>query len=151
MNDSLRFTSTLDVSRREELTELMFLNIQQHRVRAGIVNSIDKYGLPEIVEVENKLRFTIDKLSDVQTLFAIDDAPGTGVLAAVMIYTRVDDSTIVLLHLGVAEAYASDGVHADRLLVLRLINELKRVARSISGVTGIEIIYNTARPLRVPV
>ena len=68
MNGSLQFTSTLEATRREELAELMFLNIRQHRVRSGIVNSIDKYGLPEIVEVDNKLRFTVDKLSDVQTL-----------------------------------------------------------------------------------
>ena len=49
---------------------------------------------------------------------------------------------IVLLHVGVAREYASDGPLADRLLTLKLIQQLRNVSRAIKGVTEIEILYS---------
>ena len=48
-------------------------NVNQHRVRLGIQQSIDTYGVPEIYEQDGGLRVRVGDIAGVQTLFAISD------------------------------------------------------------------------------
>ena len=45
------------------MEQLLFFNVNQHRVRVGIQQSIDTYGVPEIFEQDGGLRVRVgDKL-----------------------------------------------------------------------------------------
>lgn len=137
--------SRLPVARQAELAELMFSNLEQHKVQTGIVNSIERYGVPRIITRGDSLGFSAAKLPEVQTLFAIEgasgsDAGGTEPLAGVMLYARAGRK-LVLLHIGVHPDYSSDGSASDGLLVLRLIEQLRAVARSVEGVDAVELMY----------
>ncbi len=135
------YTSVLPPSRYEELANLMFFNVQQHRVRDDIVNAIELYGLPEIVATEHSLRFSVEKLGEVQALYALDGDAATGRLVGALLYARVSDGKIVLLHMSVAAAYASGGPAADKLLALKMIERLKRACKALKGVRELEILY----------
>ena len=145
----IRFSSTLPQFRRDELAELMFYNLEQHQVRSGIINAIDRFGLPEIVADGDNLRVRVEKLPDVQTLFAIDSDPQPAELAGVMIYARIDPSTLTLLHIGVGSDYSSHGRRAGKLLVFNFIHQLKQIARRITGITGIEVLHQSGNYRRM--
>jgi len=131
----------LAAARYEELVALMFFNRQQQRFRSVIVDAIERYGVPEIVARDGGLRFTVGNLGEVQSLYALDGDAARGRLAGVMLYARTSPDKVVLLHIGVAPEYGSDGPRADRLLALRLIEQLKQTSRAIKGVTQLEIFY----------
>jgi hypothetical protein len=46
-----------------------------------------------------------------------------------------------VLHIVVAPDYASTGPRSGRLLALKLIGQLKKLGRTIKGVSKIEILY----------
>src|SRR5271169_6981742 len=70
---SIGITSKLPVDQRAALEELLFFNVNQHRVRVGIQQSIDTYGVPEIYEQDGGLRVRVGDIEGVQTLFAVSD------------------------------------------------------------------------------
>jgi hypothetical protein len=135
------FSSVLPGSRYEELADLMFFNRQQERFREGIVDAIERYGMPEIVATKEALRFTVGSLGEVQVLYALDGDAVRGRLAGVMLYARTTPEKIVLLHIGVAPEYSSGGPRSDRLLAMKLVEQLKKLGRAIKGITKIEILY----------
>jgi hypothetical protein len=135
------YSSVLPPRRYEELAELMFFNLKQHQFRDDIVNAIELYGMPQIVTTDHSLRFSVEKLGEVQTLYAFDGKPVTGRLAGVMLYARVTDEKIVLLHMGIAAQYQSDGPASNKLLALKMIERLKKVGKTLKGVRSLEILY----------
>ena len=58
-----------------------------------------------------------------------------------MLYARVSDERIVLLHMSVAAAYATGGCEAERRLTLKMIARLKRACRALKGVRRLDILY----------
>lgn len=135
------YTSVLPPTRYEELANLMFFNLQQHRVRDDIVDAIELYGLPEIVTTDRTLRFSVEKLGEVQTLYALEGDTATGRLVGALLYARVSDHKVVLLHMSVAAPYASGGPASHRLLPLKMIQRLKRACKTLKGVRELEILY----------
>ena len=73
MGASIGITSKLAVEQRSALEQLLFFNVNQHRVRVGIQQSIDTYGVPEIYEQDGGLRVRVGDIAGVQTLFAVSD------------------------------------------------------------------------------
>ena len=70
MGASIGITSKLAAEQRPALEQLLFFNVNQHRVRVGIQQSIDTYGVPEIYEQDGGLRVRVGDIEGVQTLFA---------------------------------------------------------------------------------
>ncbi|HEY2144497.1 MAG TPA: hypothetical protein VGH12_00400, partial [Steroidobacteraceae bacterium] len=58
-------TSKLAAELRPALEQLLFFNINQHRVRVGIQQSIDTYGVPEIYEQDGGLRIRVGDVEGV--------------------------------------------------------------------------------------
>ena len=135
------YTSVIPASRYHELAELMFFNLRQHRFRDDIVNAIDLYGLPEIVTTDHSLRFSVEKLGEVQSLYALDGNTATGRLAGAVIYARVSDEKIVLLHMGLAAPYQTGGPVSHKMLALKMIQRLKKAGKTLKGVRSLEILY----------
>src|ERR1700744_1172050 len=95
---SIRISSTLAAEQRPALEELLFFNINQHRVRMGIQQSIDTYGVPEIQVADGSLRVGVGDIVGVQSLFALSTA---GRLLGVAVFVRPTHERFAVLHLGV--------------------------------------------------
>jgi len=58
-----------------------------------------------------------------------------------MVYFRTEVETILLLHVAVKEQYCSTGNHSNELVALRMISELREIARRLKGVRSILVTY----------
>ncbi len=147
MTAPITFSSVLPPSRQDELAELLFFNVQQHRVRNDIVNAIEQYGVPEIVVDDQSLRVHVGQLGEVQSVFAL--TRNTGKLIGVMLYARVSETKLVLLHIGIDPRFGSASKGREQLLALRLISQLRATAKTIRGITTLEILYGNSTTVKV--
>lgn len=137
------FTSRIAAEHRATLEELLFFNACQERVARGIVDAIDKYGSPEILADGDWLRVKITGLTDVQSLFVVEQATGRPIGAA--IYTRADLEHVTVLHIGLAEEYCAGGERESLNLLLRLMREIRRSSKRVKGVRRLSVHYGTRR------
>ena len=147
----ITFTSVLDRKHRREHERLLFLNPGQHRVRSAIVVAVEKYGIPRVVDEQGRLRVRLDSCREVQTLFAISHAALSSRLAGVMVYTRLDEESLLLLHMAVARDYASAGRFGRQMLALRLVERLRNIARQVKGVRAVRLILGSGKFWDAPV
>ena len=140
---AIEFASQLPRHRRHALERLLFFNGCQNRVARDIIDAIDRYGPPEIIEEGEGLRVRVGALPGVQCLFAIerDSQRPIGIAA----YVRADLEHVTVLHLGVAEDYCAGGINESINLPLRLVREVRRSSRRIKGVRRLEVAYCTQR------
>jgi hypothetical protein len=139
----LRFTSLLNHKYIEALERLMFFNPGQSAMHDAIVDSVERFGLPSIVIVDGRLRINVEKLNDVQSLFALEDDRLVGSL----VYFRFSIETLTIIHIAVDEDYSSDGKFSHHMLTMRMLDLLRSNARRISGVDSIRIMYGGSRIL----
>lgn len=145
MGTSIEITSRLPVAQRPALEQLLFFNANQHRVRLGIQQSIDTYGVPELDEQDGGLRIRVGNISGVQTLFAVADE---GRPIGVAVFVRADPQRFAVLHLGVATHFGWDPAISTRVL-LKLMHEIRSTARRTRGVASIELVYKDSHAVRV--
>src|ERR1700729_4081334 len=98
LSGSIGITSKLAADQRTALEQLLFFNVNQHRVRLGIQQSIETYGVPEIYEQDGGLRVRVGDIDGVQTLFAVSEV---GRPLGVAVFVRLAHERFVVLHLGV--------------------------------------------------
>lgn len=151
ITNSVLFSSVLKTEYRDELEALMFFNSQQGIVRADIVESIEKHGIPKIVVDGEFLRINVGEFSDVQTLFAFEDIGRDVHLIAIVIYVRINTENVIVLHIAVKEEYAIRGGRAEEMLLMRLIIKLKEIASRIRGVKSITLMYDKGAITRISV
>jgi hypothetical protein len=137
------FASFVPVSQHRLLESLLYFNAGQDRVLAGIVDAVEKFGPPEIVNEGDRLRIRVAALPEAQTLFAIDSSGHRPV--GVAVYARPAMDYISVVHLGVAEEFAAGGTRAQEQLLLQLVRELRRSTRQIKGVQRCELLYLQGR------
>jgi len=154
---ALQFTSVLDRSRRGELEELMFQHPQQGRFHDTIMDCIDRFGVPSVVERNGRLRIELASQTEVQTLYAMIDGPLPSELVGAVVYTRDAADELVVLHIAVKDDYTAQGLRAHQMVTFGLVEELCRVARHIHGVNGVRLVYvrgqsilQTVHPLTFP-
>ena len=150
----LRYTSILKPEYGKELEQLMFFNPGQQAAHAAIVDSLEKFGSPSIYTDNGCLRVKVEKLDEVQTLFALDG----DTLAGVLVFSRVLLEHLTVIYIAVDQDYSSHGKYAQKLLVMRLFKLLRNSARRIKGVETIRIMcggnqiqdYPVKRHLHLP-
>ena len=143
MGSAVSYTSRIARSQRQALEQLLFFNRCQDRVAQEIVEAIDKFGPPEIVDDGECLRVRVAGLPDVQSIFAVD--PETQRPIGVAIYVRADLEHITVLHVGLSEEYCQGGAKEDCQLLLRLLKEIRRSTRRVKGVRRVQVLYGTPR------
>lgn len=146
MTHKLTVTSRLPAYMREEIEALLFFNARQHRVRHAIEATIERYGAPEIVQSNGWLRIQVAGLAEVQSLFAVHEEHGKSRPVGAVIYVRDSFERFTVVHIGVADDYAAGGIHASERVLLRLMQEIRRVARRTSGIRHVELAYSRSRP-----
>lgn len=143
----IEFKSFVPAAYRAQLEALVFFNSCQNRVWHGIVDAIEKFGTPEIAVDGERLRVCLRGSPDVQSLFAVEAISGRPV--GVAMYVRADLEHISVLHIGIAEDFASGGNRADEQLLLKLLRELRRCSRRVKGVQRLELFYASGRAGRM--
>ena len=133
----------MEAVQRSHLEALVFFNASQKRVLNGIIDAIEKFGPPEIVEDRGRLRVRVSGKTEAQSLFAIDQASGRPL--GIVVYLRSDLENISVLHLGIAEEFATDGPRSGEHLLFRLLRELRRCSRRLKGVRRMEVVYLSGR------
>ena len=142
---SIGITSKLAAEQRPALEQLLFFNVNQHRVRVGIQQSIDTYGVPEIYEQDGGLRVRVGDIDGVQTLFAISDE---GRPVGVAVFVRSAHERFAVLHLGV-DPYLSLTADQSTRVLLKLMHEIRSTARRTRGVDCIELVYKVRHAVRL--
>jgi len=145
------FVSRLESSWREELEALMYFNPRQHNVVAGIEESIAMFGLPKITEEDGWLKVSTEKNPFVQTIFAMTSSADEPEIAGLIVYVRNDAPCLTIMHIGVAERFSISGQESESMLALKMILELKKVARQIKGVEYLSLIYGQGSVRKMPV
>ena len=140
---AIDFTSRVPRHKRPALERLVFFNGCQDRVARDIVDVIDKYGPPELIDDGEGLRVRVGTMPDVQCLFAIERDTNRPI--GVAVYVRPDLEHVTVLHLGVAEDYCAGGPHESVNLPLRIVREVRRSSRRMKGVRRFEVAYCTQR------
>ncbi|MGD0490151.1 MAG: hypothetical protein ABSC32_01285 [Steroidobacteraceae bacterium] len=145
MSESIGIQCKLPLDQRAALEQLLFFNVNQHRVRLGIQESIETYGVPEIHEHDGGLSVRVGDIEGVQCLFAVSDA---GRPLGVAIFVRLASDRFVVLHLGVLQPFT---VAADlnRRVLLKLMHEIRSAARRTHGVDRIELVYKHRHAVRL--
>ncbi|MEA3149916.1 MAG: hypothetical protein QOD56_855, partial [Gammaproteobacteria bacterium] len=147
LSEAIGITSKLAVEQRAALEHLLFFNVNQHRVRLGIQQSIETYGVPEIFEHEGCLRIRVGDIEGVQTLFAVSD---TGRPLGVAVFVRLAHERFVVLHLGV-EPRLRSSIDVNTPVLLKLMHEIRSAARRTRGVDRIELVYKERHAVRLNV
>jgi hypothetical protein len=101
--------------------------------------------VPKIIIEHDRLRVKLDSDLEVQTLFAVAASLFRSRLAGVMIYTRLDPETILLLHMAVTADYSSHGRHRKQMLALRFVEQLRAIAAQINGVRQVRVMLGHGR------
>jgi hypothetical protein len=145
LGGSIGITSKLAVEQRAALEQLLFFNVNQHRVRIGIQQSIETYGVPEIYEQDGGLRVRVGDIAGVQTLFAVSDA---GRPVGVAVFVRSAHERFAVLHLGV-DPRLSVTPDVNTRVLITLMHEIRRAARRTHGVDRIELVYKDCHAVRL--
>ncbi|MBV9488321.1 MAG: hypothetical protein JO069_01180 [Verrucomicrobia bacterium] len=136
----LTFSSALSASRRDELEELMFFHPEQGEYTASINSSIQAYGFPKVLQEGDSLRIGIAGL-ELQTLYAFIPRGSIQELAGVVVYTRVSDDTLALLHMAVKPEFSFSSGYRNELILPRMLAQLRAIARRIKGIKRLSIVY----------
>jgi hypothetical protein len=146
LSESIGLQSKLPLDQRAALEQLLFFNVNQHRVRVGIQQSIETYGVPEIYEHDGGLSVRVGDIGGVQTVFAVTES---GRPIGVAVFVLASDRFVVL-HLGVQPRTAATAEMNTRVL-LKLMHEVRSAARRTQGVDRIELVYKHRHAVRLHV
>jgi hypothetical protein len=147
LSESIGIRSKLSLEQRAALEQLLFFNVNQHRVRVGIQQSIETYGVPEIYECDGGLCVRVGDIPGVQTVFAVVES---GRPIGVAVFVRLALERFVVLHLGV-QPRTSVTAEVNTRVLLKLMHEIRSTARRTQGVDRIELVYKDRHPVRLHV
>ncbi|HEY3932943.1 MAG TPA: hypothetical protein VGM58_11325 [Verrucomicrobiae bacterium] len=134
------FSSKVSKQSRAALEELMFFNPRQFRAREGIVNSLEKFGHPRLVEANDGLSVRVAD-HEVQTLFVFDkDRLGNDPIG-VVVFLRTSPAEVAIMHVAVHPNYSLQGEHVGIGLGIVLVEKVKEIAARIAGVKQVIFFY----------
>lgn len=124
----------------------MFFNPAQHRVREGIVNSLAKFGYPQIGETASGLFIRVGDC-EAQTLFAYDQERRSSGPVGVVVFLRTSPEEVAIMHIAVNPEYALQG-HETGLGII-LIEKVREICARIVGVQRIIFFYRQEVVIRL--
>lgn len=126
----------------------MFFNPQQHRVRAGILDSLEQFGQPRLELTASGLSVRVGE-HEAQTLFAYDRDHRGSEPVGVVVFLQTSPGEITIMHVAVHSDYALQGRHAGVGLGVTLIEKVKEIASRIVGVQNIVFFYRQEVVIRL--
>lgn len=137
------FASYVLSAHRSALEALAYFNSCQNRVWGGIVETVERFGSPELLQEGDRLRLVLRQLPEAQSLFVVERSSGRPLGLA--LYVRPDHEHLAVLHLSIAEEFASGGSHCGEQLLLKLLRELRRSGRRVKGIERLNVCYHDER------
>lgn len=116
------------------------MNPRQYRVRDGILNSLEQFGHPRILETGEGLQIRVGE-HEAQTLFAFDRDRADPAPVGAVIFLRTSREEIAIIHVAVDDEYALHGTEAGVGLGVTLVEKVKEIASRIVGVQRIVFFY----------
>ena len=145
---NLVFSSRVPNDCRSALEDLLFFNPQQHRVRDGIINSLQQFGHPRLEEVAGELSVRVGD-HEAQTLFAYDRDRRRPGPVGVVVFVRTVPEEIAIMHVAVHPAYGLRGRRGGAGLGATLIEKVKEIAARIVGVQKVVFFYRQEVVMRL--
>ncbi len=142
------FTSLLGEEHRDELERLLFFNGNQARAATGVTFVARRYGLPRITVESGWLRVGLGSEVQTQTLYVMRRAITGNVLVGVAIYTREGDG-LVVLYVAVHEDYSIGGAMANRMLLVRIKDQIAAIGRRIRGIDTLLLYTGRDTPIQI--
>ena len=146
----IAFTSLLGLDHRDQVERLLFFNENQSRSSEAVAYVVERYGMPKLRAEDDRLRVDLASEVSVQTLYAVRPTPGGPSPVGVAVYTRDADALIVRLT-AIHEDYSAGGVFARHRVLVQLIAEIKRIARSVRGIERVVVYVGRRTPARLSV
>jgi hypothetical protein len=148
-DDEFEFVSSVDAVAAKDVESLFYFHPRQHALLGSIRSSVEAFGQPQILRRGERIALGIPK-RETQCLFACHPSRRPGVPVGVVVYLRTEAELLNILHVAVGPAYEASGPYGDRDLTMRLVAQVRAVARRISGVRRIALPYGGGRCLSVP-
>lgn len=146
---NLEFSSRVPQRCRAALEKLLFFNPDQHRVREGILLSLERFGQPRLEEAGDGLSIRIGK-HEAQTLFAYDRDRRSPAPIGAVIFLRPAPPEIAIVHVAVHPKYARQPRKAGVGLGVTLVEKVKEIASRIVGVERVIFFYRQEVVMRLP-
>lgn len=145
---NLVFSSKVLKTCRPALEELMFFNPRQFRAREGIVNSLEKFGYPQLEETADGLSIRVGDCQ-AQTLFAFDPQENSSSPVGVVVFLRTSPAEVAIMHLAVHPDYSLQGEAGGTGLGIVLVEKVKEIAARIVGVKQVIFFYRREVVIRL--
>ena len=145
---NLVFSSRVPNDCRSALEDLLFFNPQQHRVRDGIINSLEQFGHPRLEETGDGLAVRVGD-QEAQTLFAYDRDRRGHEPVGVVVFVRTALPEIAVMHVAVHPDYGLQGRRGGVGLGVTLVEKVKEIAARIVGVQRIVFFYRQEVVIRL--
>lgn len=126
----------------------MFFNPRQHRVREGIINSLEQFGQPRLEETPEGISVRVGG-HEAQTLFAYDRDRRGAAPVGLVVFLRTSPPEIAIMHVAVHPDYALQGKHAGVGLGVTLVEKVKEIASRIVGIQRIVFFYRQEVVIRL--
>jgi hypothetical protein len=145
---NLVFSSWVPSQCRTALEELLFFNPQQHRVREGILESLEQFGQPRVAETPRGLSIRVGT-HEAQALFAYDRDRRAPDPIGLVVFLRTKPADIAIMHVAVHPDYALQGRHKGAGLGATLVEKVREIASRIVGVERIVFFYRREVVIKV--
>ncbi len=145
---NLIFFSKAPQKSRAALEELLYFNPRQHRVREGIINSLEHFGHPQLEESAGGISICVGEHTP-QTLFAFDRDKPSGDPIGVVVFMRTSPADMAIMHIAVHPDYALKKSASGVGLGTVLIEKVREIAARVVGVQRIIFFYRQEVVIRV--
>jgi hypothetical protein len=149
--DYFEFSATVPEGMRQAAEALFFFNPRQGNSINGILATVERTGVPAIMERDGQVWIGVPP-GNMQCLFAFDRRVEPQRPAGVLLYGRPAPDVIWISHLAVDPVFTCGNKNRGAGLGCILVEKVREIARSIKGVTKIQLPYrrNCFLPVRVP-
>jgi hypothetical protein len=144
----IEYAATVPLDMRPAAEALFFFNPRQGESYDGILATVERTGAPTIMERDGRVWIGVPA-GNTQCLFAFDRSLAPPRPVGVVLYGRPAPEVIWISHLAVDPFYTYGNKNRDAGLGYLLVEKVREIARSIKGVTKIQLPYRRNCFLRV--
>lgn len=132
-----KFQSSVSAIFSDDLSDLLFFNINQINYKEHIISAINSFGNPEIVINGEKVTIVLKDGIETHTLFLIGTEGEKEMLLGVALFFKKNENEAILLHIAV-----NHNRFDSEPLTLKLLLEVKNYLKHIKGIQKLSIFYS---------